>query len=600
MPPCIGAQRRALTRRRPGVDDLAPGAGTPARAGADLAGKDRGVSAPPVPPAASSVPAPPPPAAAGGAWAPLRHRAFRSLWIAVLVANVGTWMQNVGAGFLMTELTDSPLLVALVQAATTLPALLVALPAGALADLVDRRRLLMATQAWMLVAALVLAALTFAGAVTPALLLALTFALGLGQATYVPGWQASVPELVPSADLPQAVALGSVSFNAARAIGPALGGVVIALAGPEAVFALNALSCAFPIVAFARWRRPAGAADAGPAERMGGAVRAGLRFVRNDPPLLAVLARVALFVGGSAALWALLPQVATGPLGLGASGYGLLLGCLGVGAIGAATVLPRLRAAAGPEGVAAGATVAFAGASVVLATVDVVPVVCAALVLGGAAWLSTISTLNVSVQRLVPGWVRARALSVYGLTFAAGLAGGSVLWGVVASLAGTRPALLVAAGLLVASLAGLGRLPLPSGVPDVRPSDAWGEPVLVLAPDPDDGPVLVTVAYRVAPHDAPAFSAVMRAVGQVRRRDGADRWGLYRDGADAERWVEVFRVASWSEHLRQHARATVADAAVRDAARTFHQGPEPPAVRHLLGGPAAAGTGVRPDGRSGA
>ncbi len=179
-------------------------------------------------------------------WAPLRHPAFRSLWLAVLVANIGTWMQNVGAGWLMTDLTDSPLLVALVQAATSLPAFLAALPAGALADLVDRRRLLMATQAWMLAAALVLAGLTAAGQVTPGVLLALTFALGLGQAVYVPGWQASVPELVPTADLPQAVALGSVSFNAARAIGPALGGVVIALSGPEAVFALNAVSCVAP------------------------------------------------------------------------------------------------------------------------------------------------------------------------------------------------------------------------------------------------------------------------------------------------------------------------------------------------------------------
>jgi MFS family permease len=519
-------------------------------------------------------------------WAPLRHPAFRSLWLAVLVANVGTWMQNVGAGWLMTDLTDSPLLVALVQAATSLPAFLAALPAGALADLVDRRRLLMATQAWMLAAALVLAGLTAAGQVTPAVLLALTFALGLGQAVYVPGWQASVPELVPAADLPQAVALGSVSFNAARAIGPALGGVVIALSGPEAVFALNAVSCVAPIVAFARWRRPP-AAEAGPVERLGGAVRAGLRYVRNDPPLLAVLGRAALFVLGSGALWGLLPQVAAERLGLGSGGYGLLLACLGAGAIAAATVMPRLRARLTPDALASAATVVFAGATLALAFADPVPVVCVALLLGGGAWLTTISACNVSVQRIVPAWVRARALSVYGLTFSAGLAGGAALWGTVAALAGTRAALAGAAGFLLVTVLAAPRLRLPVETPDVSPSPTASEPVLALVPAPDDGPVLVTVEYRVTPADAPAFAAAMAGVRLVRRRDGAVRWGLYRDGEDPDVWLEAFVVESWSEHLRQHARATVADVEVRDAARRFHRGDDPPRVRHLLGGPAA-------------
>ena len=342
-------------------------------------------------------------AASQSAWAPLRHPVYRALWVAVLVANVGTWIQNVGAGFLMTTLTASPLLVALVQAATAGPAFLVALPAGALADLVDRRRLLIATQAWMLVAASALAGLTLAGLTTPAVLLALTFALGLGQATYVPGWQASIPELVPSEELPQAVALGSVSFNGARAVGPAIGGVVIAASGPEAVFALNALSCVVPMVAFARWRRETTPlAASAPAEGVVGAIGTGLRYVRNEPRLLAVLARALLFLAGTGALWGLLPQVAAAELGLGSGGYGLLLACLGGGAVGAAFLLPRLRRALAPDALTIAASLVFAAATAVVALVPVVGVVCAALLLAGGAWISSLSPVNVSVQRSVP------------------------------------------------------------------------------------------------------------------------------------------------------------------------------------------------------
>src|ERR1700741_3700119 len=330
---------------------------------------------------------------AESAWAPLSHRLFRALWIASLVSNTGTWMQNVGAAWAMTSLSPSPLMVALVQSATCLPVLLVGLPAGAVADIVDRRRLLLVTQTWMLATTALLAVLAFADVMTATMLLALPFALGIGVALNTPTWQAITAELVPPSELMRAVALNALPVNIGRAIGPALGGVLVAAAGPALVFALNAVSFVAVLVVVYRWRRAAPRALL-PAERVIGATRAGIRYARHAPPLIAVLVRLGLFIVCASAFWALLPVIARQDLGLGALGYGLLLGCLGVGAIAGASLLPRVKRRLPLDAVIGLATVAFAVVSALTAFWRFIPGLGLAMILGGGAWIAMMVGLN--------------------------------------------------------------------------------------------------------------------------------------------------------------------------------------------------------------
>ncbi|MFL6217768.1 MAG: MFS transporter [Actinomycetes bacterium] len=515
------------------------------------------------------------------ALAPLRSPVFRALWIAALVSNIGTWMQSVGAVWQVGNQSGSAALVALVQTAVSLPIVLLALPAGAAADVVDRRRLLLLTQTWMLVSAAALCVATVLGLASPAAVLALTFLLGLGNAANAPAWQATIPELVGGRLLAPAVALNSAGFNIGRAIGPALGGLVVAAAGPAAVFGLNALSYLGVLAVLWRWRRPP-QDRLGAGEQMLGAIGAGIRYVRFAPLLRAVLLRTALFILPASALWALLPVVARGALGLDATGFGLLLGALGIGSVAGAVVLPRLRRAVPIDRRVVAATCLYALATVVLAVVGSALVVGLAMVAAGMAWLAILTSFNVATQTAVPRWVLARALAVYLLVFQGGLAVGSALWGVVAGRVGERTALLAAAasfglGLLAAlrwRLQGIGALNL---TPSVRP-----EPVTVLDPEPDDGPVLVLVRYRVDLARAEEFASAMRAMRRVRRRDGAYRWGLFEDVADPSCFVETYVVRSWAEHLRQHERFTAEDLAVRDRVRSFHMGDDPPAVSHFI------------------
>ncbi|MFL6222595.1 MAG: MFS transporter [Actinomycetes bacterium] len=515
------------------------------------------------------------------ALAPLRSPVFRALWIAALVSNIGTWMQSVGAVWQVGNQSGSAALVALVQTAVSLPIVLLALPAGAAADVVDRRRLLLLTQTWMLVSAAALCVATVLGLASPAAVLALTFLLGLGNAANAPAWQATIPELVGGRLLAPAVALNSAGFNIGRAIGPALGGLVVAAAGPAAVFGLNALSYLGVLAVLWRWRRPP-QDKLGAGEQMLGAIGAGIRYVRFAPLLRAVLLRTALFILPASALWALLPVVARGALGLDATGFGLLLGALGIGSVAGAVVLPRLRRAVPIDRRVVAATCLYALATVVLAVVGSALVVGLAMVAAGMAWLAILTSFNVATQTAVPRWVLARALAVYLLVFQGGLAVGSALWGVVAGRVGERTALLAAAasfglGLLAAlrwRLQGIGALNL---TPSVRP-----EPVTVLDPEPDDGPVLVLVRYRVDLARAEEFASAMRAMRRVRRRDGAYRWGLFEDVADPSCFVETYVVRSWAEHLRQHERFTAEDLAVRDRVRSFHIGDDPPAVSHFI------------------
>jgi MFS family permease len=516
------------------------------------------------------------------AYAPLRQPVFRALWLASLASNLGTWLQNVGVGWLMTGLTPSPLMAALVQAATTLPVFLLALPAGALADVIDRRRLLLAAQGWMLAAAAALAAVTVAGVVTPWLLLALTFALGLGFALNAPAWQAVVPELVPRAEVPAAVALNGVSMNVSRAVGPALGGLLVAAAGPGAAFLLNALSFVAVLWVLFRWDRPA-AAGALPAERLVGAMRAGVRYVRHAPAFRAVLVRSAAFVSGAAGLWALLPAVARDHTDWGPAGYGVMLGSLGAGAVLGTLLLPAVRRSTGADAVVAGGTILFAACAAGVALFPSLGARCLLLFPAGVAWLAALTTLNSSAQSLLPSWVRARALSVYLLVFFGGMAAGSVLWGTVAGPLGVPLALLASAGWMAAGLAAGLRFRLPADPPpDVEPARHFPEAPAMPAAEYDRGPVLVTVEYRVPADRAADFRAAVGPLRAARLRDGAIRWDLFQDVEDAERLVEVFLVESWVEHLRQHERVTDEDWAHAAAARSLHAGDRPPRVTHLV------------------
>jgi MFS family permease len=521
------------------------------------------------------------------ALAPLARPVFRALWAAALVSNVGYWMQSVGAVWQIGTLSSSTVLVALVQTAISLPLVLLALPAGAMADVFDRRRLLLATQSWMLVSAAALCLLTLSGAATPLVVLALTFSLGLGNAANAPAWQATIPELVGGHQLASAVALNSAGFNIGRAVGPAIGGLVVAAAGPAAVFGLNAISYLGVLAVLWRWRRRPGD-GLGAGERMLGAIGAGARYVRFAPELRAVLVRTSLFVLPASAMWALLPVVARGRLGLDATGFGLLLGALGIGSVAGAVLLPRMRRAMPIDLRVVAATLLFAAATVGLALLRSWVLVALAMAAGGVAWLATLTSFNVATQTAVPSWVRARALAVYLLVFQGGLALGSAVWGALAARFGQPATLLAAAasfglGLLAAlrwRLRGIAELDLS---PSVRP-----EPAAVVELEPGDGPVLVLVEYRVDPAKAEAFAHAMRELRRVRRRDGAYRWGLFCDVADPGRHVETFVVRSWAEHLRQHERFTVEDMLVRDRALSYHVGDEPPKVSHFVHPDAAA------------
>ncbi|MEA2247926.1 MAG: hypothetical protein QOH46_2455 [Solirubrobacteraceae bacterium] len=517
------------------------------------------------------------------AWAPLRHPLYRALWMAQLASNVGTWMQTVGAQWLMGTLGGTALQIALVQAAITLPVFLVGLPAGALGDIVDRRRLLLVSQALMLFVAGVLATVTFSGAISPWLLLALTFALGIGQGLTAPSWQSIVPELVRRPEIPLAAALSGVNMNVARAVGPALGGVLVAAAGPGWTFALNAVSFLGTLAVIARWRRPPTERVLGP-EHIVAAMRSGMAYARHAPRLRAVFARAALFVVFAGALWALLPVYARDELHLGSGGYGLLLGAVGVGAVMGAIALARARTVRSTDQLVVAAAVGFAIACAVCALIASVVPVAISLVLAGAAWITATSSLNGTAITVLPGWVRSRGLALYGLVFQGGQALSAVVWGLVTQFAGARTALGAVAGGLVAGLAGARRWRMPAaGELDVSPQPWPVEPALAFEPDPSLGPILVTVEYRVPAEHHEAFRERMRDVGHVRRRTGAERWGLFQDGADPEAFVETFLVATWEEHLRQHGeRSTAGDRAALADAAAMATVVGPPRVRHLF------------------
>jgi MFS family permease len=514
-------------------------------------------------------------------WAALGHELFRVLWIASVASNVGTMMQEVGASWLMTQLAPSPLMVALIQTAGALPVFLLSLAAGALADIVDRRRLLIFSQGGMLGAAAGLGILTVFHLTTPLLLLTFTFLLGLGNALTGPAWNAIVPELVPRAEVGAAVSINSVGYNVARAAGPALGGLVVAAAGSGAVFLLNAASFLGVIVVFYRWRRKP-RKSVMPAERVVGAMRAGWRYVAHAPSIRSTLIRLSLFMLGASAFWGLVPLFARQNLGRGAAGYGVLLGFFGSGAVIGGSILPRLQRRLGIERLLHATTLLTAGAFVLMAVWRQFPVVCVAAFAAGFVWSEAFSTFNTSVQLNTAAWVRGRTMAFYQLTYFASLGAGSALWGSVAEHVGIPRAFLVAALALALGLIVAVRYPVGFGeglnlAPSSRPI-----PDVVNEPQAERGPVVVTVEYRIDPQRAAAFTSAMLELGRFRRRDGAVDWGLYEDAAEQGRYLEIFVVESWGEHLRQHERTTVADRQILEHASSFHLGDGPPSVSHLL------------------
>ncbi|WBA43416.1 MFS transporter [Hymenobacter canadensis] len=530
-------------------------------------------SAPPLLPAASSP------------FTPLRIPIFRMLWIASFVSNIGTWMQNVGAVGLMTELTPSPVLVALLQTAAALPVFLLSLPAGALADLVDRRKMLLTTQTWMATVALLLAAITLLGFNNPWLLLTLTFLLGLGGALNNPVWQTVTPELVPRAELPQAIALNSVSFNLARAFGPALGGLVIGYFSAGAAFLLNGLSFLATIYMVYSWKRAPQTTSSLATERVVAAIRGGVRYARFSPPVQHILVRGVSFTFGASALLALMPAVVIRQLQLPTSFYSILLSCMGAGAVLGALLLPRLNRRLSIDWRVTLATAAFALGLLGLAYSGSKPLLMALLVLVGLAWMLVLNSFSVGVQTVVPRWVQARTISLYLLTIQGGMALGSVVWGAVASRWGLPAALAGAATwLTLSTLLGL-RFSLYNAPEtlDHTPARPRPEPLLAEAPAPTAGPVIITTTYQVAPENRPTFTYLMDQLADIRRREGAIGWGLYVDLAEPTRLVEYFMTESWEEHAQQHERGVSRDeAALKTQLRALHQGPGAPAVAHLL------------------
>jgi MFS family permease len=515
-------------------------------------------------------------------WSPLKSQFFMGLWIAQAVSNIGTWMQSTGAAWLMTSLDPSPLMVALVQTASSIPIFFLGVAAGALADIVDRRLLLIFAQVWMLASAAILAALTFLDLTTPYALLLLTFSLGLGSALMSPAFQAIFPELVKRKELPAAVTLNGVSYNIARSVGPALGGIVVALAGPGAVFLLNAVSFVGVIIVLYRWKPP-GKWNPLPSERLVPAIRIGIRYARNATDLQAALVRTGVFITFGSALWALMPLVARFNLGLGAAGYGILLGAVGLGSLFGAGIQPYLRRRAQINELVSLFQLVFAGATIALGYLVSLPLLIFAMLIGGIAWLILMASFNTMVQTVVPSWVQARALGLYITVFMGGMAFSSIVWGIAAGYVGVPAALLIAGIGLAASLIFMSGIPVKDGVHlDLSPSVPWPEPRVVIEPREDSGPVLITVSYRVDPSHTREFLAAMRELGRLRRRDGAIEWELYRDLADPDSFLEVFISESWVDHLRQHARITFADMDIQEKTRIYQTGKEPPLVRHYI------------------
>lgn len=513
--------------------------------------------------------------------APLRHRAFALLWTATLISNIGTWMHDVSAAWLMTSLSPSPMVVAMVQAATSGAMALFALPAGAMADLFDRKRLLLVLVTFKASLALLLGALTLLGIISAWSLLTITFLLGVGSALMAPVWQTVVPTLVPRTDLKPAVALNSLGINIARAIGPTLGGILIVSFGVWSAFFLNAASELVIIAALLLWK-PAVTAPSKLPEQFVPAMIAGVRFAAHATSLKSVLWRSAGFFLFASAFWALIPLVARQTLGGDASLYGMIVGAVGAGAVFGAVILPRIDARLGSDRTVQAGSVLTAFVLVLLGFVPSQFAAIAAGALAGIAWIWVLSTLNVAAQNALPDWVRGRGLSIYGLVFFGAMTVGSLGWGALATWTGIPTALAVAATGLVLAIPLTRGYQLSSAPGDLTPSGHWPEPIVAAGIPGDRGPVMVTIEYRITADKQVAFREAVHRLAEQRRRDGAYQWNLMQDAADPERFIEVFLVESWIEHERQHTRVTRADADLQDEIAALATPGTAPRITHWL------------------
>lgn len=489
----------------------------------------------------------------------------------------------------MTVLTPSALLIALMQTAATLPVVILGFMAGATADIFDRRQLLLFWQSWMLGAVAILSVLTFFSVISPWVLLTLTFLLNIGAAMNSPAWQAIIPEVVPRTQLPDAVSLNSAGFNLAKAVGPALGGLAIAAyihvdTGAASVFLLNSLSFVGVIIVLYRWRRTPLFKSALPAERIFASMRSGARYIRHAPAMQAAILRTALFTFFVSAVWALLAVVAGRLLHLGALGYGVLNGSMGVGAVIGAMTLARMRRRLPADSIILVSSLLFLGTMTVLALVRLPWVAVLVLVAAGFAWTTAMSTLNTAVQLSVPAWVQARALGAYQMTFGCGMALGSVIWGWIAQQFSIPIALLAAAIGLAVSLPLAIRFHVLRGQQPDFSTYQSSLPALKLAlqPHETEGPVRISIEYIIDIEDYDAFIHAIYRLRDVRLRDGAVRWGVYQDLNDPRRISETFLTESWIEYLRQRERLTASDLAIRQLVRSYHRGAEPPVVSHML------------------
>ncbi|QKC95129.1 MFS transporter [Mesorhizobium sp. NZP2298] len=526
------------------------------------------------------------------ALAPFRHGIFRAVWSASLVSNFGGLIQGVGAAWMMTTIATSPYQVALVQASTTLPIMLFALVAGAIADSFDRRKVMLVAQTFMLVVSVLLTVFTWYGLITPWTLLAFTFLIDSGTALNSPSWQASVGDMVPRNKVPAAVALNSMGFNLTRSVGPAIGGIIVAAAGAAAAFAANAVSYIGLIVVMARWK-PDVPVSTLPRESLGAAMGAGLRYVAMSPNIGKVLVRGAAFGFSAGAVLALLPLVARDVVKGDALTYGIMLGSFGIGAVGGALISVRLRQMLSSETMVRCAFAGFAVCAFNAAISHHAWQTSLGLLVGGACWVIALSHFNVTVQMATPRWVVGRVLSVYQTATFGGIALGSWIWGVVADAHGAETALIAAA---IAMLAGgaIGLvLPLPQQqVLNLDPLNRFKEPHLALDLKPRSGPIAIMIEYIIRHEDEAEFLATMAERGRIRRRDGARNWTLARDLENPTIWIEHYHTPTWLEYVRHNGRITHADAMVGERLRALHSGDEPPRVRRVIERPTTAGTAL--------
>jgi MFS family permease len=516
--------------------------------------------------------------ASPGPWRPLRNSTFRNLLVSNLVSDIGTFMQSVGAAWLMTSLTNNTLYIALIQTATALPFFLLALPAGSFGDIFDRRKLILGTETWMFGVAVVLTVATVFGVMTPWLLLLLTLGLSIGDAVESPSWRAIFPELVSKEDLPAALALNGIEFNLARALGPGLGGFIVAAVGVVAAFSFNAFSFLGVIAVIARWKRPARKSTL-PLETFRGATLAAARYVRYSPGIRTLLLRSAVLIFFTSSFWAHLPTAAR-DISKSPITYGFLLGFFGLGAVLGAIVLQRTRSKVSTETLLSAATATFAGIILSLALLRSPFILCFLMLLGGASWTAVMSLFNIMVQELAPDWVRARVLAVYLFVFQGSVTIGSTLWGYIALHTGVHETLMFAAIGTGACLPLQFLFRLPAVPADLSTWNHWAKPTTFAEPDPGRGPVLVTVKYVIDPSKASEFLHQIHKYQRVRRRDGATSWGVFLDTEAPDTYLEAFKVDSWAEHERQHDRFTVADQEIEK--KVLGYAVQPVEIRHFI------------------